>query len=76
VLAPTPRLEQDDLAWHQDAATALGTTPAEWAGALERMAHDRCATVEAQLIWLREAGFTDADCRFKHRRMAVLFARR
>ena len=27
VLAPTPRLEQDDVAWHHDASVALGTTP-------------------------------------------------
>ena len=76
VLAPTPQLEQDDLAWHRDAAASLGATPDEWARALERMSHDRSATVEAQLSWLRGAGFADVDCRFKLRRLAVLFARR
>jgi tRNA (cmo5U34)-methyltransferase len=62
---------------HQEAAArALGATDDEWAGAQERMRHDRCATVEQQLGWLREAGFADADCPFKDHRFAVLVARR
>jgi tRNA (cmo5U34)-methyltransferase len=35
---------------------------------------DRCATVEKQLGWLREAGFADADCLFKDHRFAVIVA--
>ena len=42
--------------------------------AVERMAHDRCATVEDELEWLRAAGFAEADCLFKERRFAVLVA--
>lgn len=76
VLAPTPRLERDDVAWHRDTAAALGATQDEWDRAVDRMRHDRLATVEAQLAWLRDAGFADVDCRFKQRRMAVLYARR
>ena len=76
VLAPTPQLERDDVAWHRETAASLGATADEWAAALERMRHDQSATVEAQLTWLREAGFADVDCRFKLRRMAVLYARR
>jgi tRNA (cmo5U34)-methyltransferase len=33
---------------------------------------DRCAAVEDQLSWMREAGFTDADCWYKENRFAVL----
>jgi tRNA (cmo5U34)-methyltransferase len=40
------------------------------------MAHDRCASVERHLEWLREAGFPDADCLFKDHRFAVIVARR
>ena len=40
------------------------------------MREDRTATVERQLGWLRDAGFRDADCPFKHHSFAVLVARR
>jgi tRNA (cmo5U34)-methyltransferase len=36
------------------------------------MRFDRCATVEDQLVWLREAGFAGADCLFKDHRFAVI----
>jgi tRNA (cmo5U34)-methyltransferase len=36
------------------------------------MAGDRCASVEAQLGWLRDAGFTEAGCLFQDRCFAVL----
>jgi tRNA (cmo5U34)-methyltransferase len=54
-------------------ATASGE---EWAAAEERMRFDRCATVEAQLGWLADAGFADADCLFKDHRFAVIAAKR
>ena len=75
VAAPTPALEEENWRWHRDEAMARGATEAEWAGAVERMRYDRCATVEDQLAWLRDAGFADADCFFKERRFAVLVAR-
>jgi tRNA (cmo5U34)-methyltransferase len=74
VLGPTPALDAAYRAWHERAARALGTTDAEWSASLERQAHDRCATVEDQLAWLRGAGFADADCLFKDGRFAVLAA--
>jgi tRNA (cmo5U34)-methyltransferase len=76
VAGPTPWLEALYERRQEEAARALGATDEEWAGAQERMAHDRCATVEQQLGWLREAGFADADCLFKDHRFAVLAARR
>ncbi len=68
----------DDLyaTCHQRRAAELGATPEQWRGARERMRHDRCASVEDQLAWLREAGFVDADCLFKDHRFAVLVGRR
>jgi tRNA (cmo5U34)-methyltransferase len=62
--------------WHESAARAAGSDDAEWAGALERMRHDRCVSVEDQLSWLREAGFASVDCLFKDHRFAVLVALR
>jgi tRNA (cmo5U34)-methyltransferase len=74
VVGPTPALDRRYRAWHEAAARALGATDEEWAGAQERMRHDRCADVESQLRWLREAGFDGADCLFKDHRFAVLVA--
>ena len=39
------------------------------------MSHDRCATVDDQLAWLRDAGFADAGCLWRDGRFAVLVAR-
>jgi tRNA (cmo5U34)-methyltransferase len=57
--------------WERD-CHALGATDAEIDGARERMRHDRCADVESQLAWMRQAGFTAADCVYKSWRFAVL----
>jgi tRNA (cmo5U34)-methyltransferase len=35
-------------------------------------AANRLATIDAQLSWLREAGFYDADCYWKHYELAVI----
>jgi tRNA (cmo5U34)-methyltransferase len=75
VAGPTPFFTALYGRWHEARARAAGSDDAEWAGAEERMAHDRCASVEDQLGWLRDAGFADADCLFKHHRFAVLVAR-
>ena len=75
VAGPSPRFDAAYRTWHRERATAGGSSAAEWAGAEERMAFDRCADVEAQLGWLRDAGF-DADCLFKDHRFAVIAALR
>jgi tRNA (cmo5U34)-methyltransferase len=76
VAGPTPCFDRRYREWHEASARAAGSDDAEWAGALERMRHDRPADVESQLRWLREAGFDAADCLFKDHRFAVLVARR
>ena len=76
VAGPTPWLDEVYEHRHERAARALGASDDEWHGALDRMRHDRCATVEQQLDWLGEAGFADADCLFKDHRFAVIVARR
>jgi tRNA (cmo5U34)-methyltransferase len=58
-------------AWERD-CRALGATDEELDDAHERMRHDRCADVESQLAWMREAGFSAADCVYKSWRQAVL----
>jgi tRNA (cmo5U34)-methyltransferase len=63
-----------DAAW-EVAVLAKGATPATVAAARERMAHDRCETVEANLALLRAAGFAAPACTFRAGRFAVLAAR-
>jgi len=72
VSGPTPELTAlYELRWAQD-CRALGASEAELDAARERMRHDRCLDVEAQLRWLREAGFAPADCVYKSWRFAVM----
>lgn len=49
-----------------------GATEQEIADAEYRMQADRCSSVEEQLAWMREAGFSDADCWLKEGRFAVM----
>jgi tRNA (cmo5U34)-methyltransferase len=76
VLGPTPRLDALYMEWHEARARAAGSDDAEWASAVERMRHDRSATVENQLTWLCDAGFAAVDCVFKDHRFAVIVALR
>jgi tRNA (cmo5U34)-methyltransferase len=75
VAGESPWLDAVYVERHERAARALGATDAEWAAAVQRMSHDRCATVEDQLAWLRDAGFADAGCLWRDGRFAVLVAR-
>lgn len=70
-----PWLDGHYRAWHRETSAALGTTVEQWSAAERRMELDRCATAEAQLGWLRDAGFTDVVCPFEDHCFAVLFAR-
>jgi tRNA (cmo5U34)-methyltransferase len=76
VLGATPALDALLRRWHEREARALGATDAEWAAAVERMRHDRCATADAQLEMLRAAGFADVSTHFADGRFAVLAGRR
>ncbi len=72
VLAPTPaRHGRYHSQWMAE-ARALGVTEDDLAAAMERMSHDRCATQDDQLRWLRMAGFHDVDCVYKYGFFAVM----
>ena len=72
VAGPTPALDElYKKLWLQQVREA-GATPDQIADSLYRQQDDRCASVEDQLDWLREAGFADVDCWFKDNRFAVL----
>ena len=72
VLGPTPALETRYRARWLGEVQALGATEQQVSDSLFRQQQDRCATVEDQLVWMREAGFHDVDCWFKQGRFAVL----
>jgi tRNA (cmo5U34)-methyltransferase len=68
---PTPWHAEQYAAAHERDARRSGSDDAEWAGAIDRMRHDCCATLDAQLEWLRAAGFERVDVAFKRYRFAV-----
>ncbi len=73
VLGPTPEMAQHYVETWARMCRELGATEAELSEALERRRrHDRCADVEAQLAWLRDAGFETADVIYKYWELAVL----
>ncbi|MBA2348502.1 MAG: class I SAM-dependent methyltransferase [Solirubrobacterales bacterium] len=76
VLGATPALDTLLWRWHEREARALGASDAEWDAAVERMSHDRCATLKANLTMLRAAGFADVSAHFADGRFAVLAGRR
>jgi tRNA (cmo5U34)-methyltransferase len=75
VLGPTPTADSRYARIWLEQVRAAGVPEAEIARAQERMRHDRCACVEDQLAWMRQAGFTDVDCSFKAWRFAVISGR-
>ena len=75
VLGPSPQAEERYARIWLAQISSLGVPEDEITRAGERMAHDRCASVEDQLRWMRDAGFADVDCSFKAWRFAVLSGR-
>ncbi len=72
VAGPTAELEERYKALWLEQVRLAGATPEQIRTSLYRQREDRCAPVEAQLQWLREAGFSDADCWYKESRFAVM----
>ncbi|QNI36103.1 class I SAM-dependent methyltransferase [Edaphobacter albus] len=71
VAGPTPELETRYKDLWLEQVRAAGATEQQIIDSLYRQQEDRCATVENQLLWMREAGFADADCWYKENRFAV-----
>jgi tRNA (cmo5U34)-methyltransferase len=72
VAGPTPALEARYKSLWLEQVRAAGATEQQIEAAVFRQQEDRCASVEDQLLWLREIGFSDADCWFKDNRFAVM----
>ena len=76
VLGPNPDSEARYDSWWESEARRLGADSDMIARARERMRHDRSATLEAQLGWLRATGFEEVACWFQENRFAVFGGRR
>jgi tRNA (cmo5U34)-methyltransferase len=70
-LGITPTTERRYQQHWQAHLEASGFTAEELATIRQRMACDRPAPIEHQLAWMREAGFADVDCFFKHYNFTV-----
>jgi tRNA (cmo5U34)-methyltransferase len=76
IAGPTLALEQQYQQRWLANVRAEGATEQQVADSLYRQTEDRRASVEAQLSWLKQAGFADVDCWFKDNSFAVLTATR
>jgi tRNA (cmo5U34)-methyltransferase len=76
ILGATPEVEARNRAAWLAATRRLGVPEADLAAAIERMRHDRPASLRDQLRWLEEAGFQDVDCAYQHYGFAVFGGRR
>jgi tRNA (cmo5U34)-methyltransferase len=76
VRGPTPAAEARYRRLWDAQVLASGVDRVEYERAVERMRHDRCATLDDQLGWMRAAGFSEIDCAFKQWRFAVYFGTR
>ncbi len=76
VLGRTPAAtERNRRAWLAG-ARRLDVSNDDLDSAIERMKHDRMATLEDQLRWLEDVGFIDVDCAYKSGMFAVYSGRR
>ena len=76
VMGETPATDARNRARWLGGARRLGVSEGDLDAAIERMKHDRPATLTDQLRWLEEAGFCDVDCAFKDGMFAVYSGRR
>ncbi len=58
------------------AASEAGASESDLAAAIERQRHDRCATLDAQMSWLRETGFRDVAAAYRNLIFAVYSGRK
>jgi tRNA (cmo5U34)-methyltransferase len=71
IAGDTPEEETGFRGWWLRQVREAGVSERDLAAALLRIRADRNATLSAQLLWLREAGFGGVDCRYKDHRFAV-----
>ncbi len=76
VAGPTEALEAEYVSRWLAAVRGAGATEMQIEESLFRQREDRRASAEAQMGWMREAGFEAVDCWFKEGSFAVFVANR
>jgi tRNA (cmo5U34)-methyltransferase len=71
IAGDTPEEEARFRDWWLGRVCEAGISEKDLGAALLRMRADKNATLADQLLWLREAGFGEVDCRYKDHRFAV-----
>ena len=77
IKGPSPELQELYGRKWEELTRLNGANEEEIQGGIERRRlYDREATLEDQLLWLREAGFEEADCVYRKWLMGLFFARK
>jgi tRNA (cmo5U34)-methyltransferase len=76
ILGETDEIEQRANQDWMAAAREAGAGESDLAAAIERQRHDRCATLDAQMSWLRETGFRDVAAAYRNLIFAVYSGRK
>lgn len=76
ILGETGELERHANEEWKRAARAAGASEVDLASAVERQKHDRCATLDAQMNWLRELGFHEVASSYRNLIFAVYSGRK
>jgi tRNA (cmo5U34)-methyltransferase len=76
IRSETDELERRANAEWMSAARDAGASESDLAAAIERQQHDRCATLDAQMNWLRETGFPDVAASYRNLIFAVYSGRK
>lgn len=76
VLGTTPYLESLYTNDWKNKVEISGLSIEEIVAAYERTKLDKMSTLDDQITWLKEAGFSDVDCVYKYFNFVVLFGRK
>ncbi|MCI9576111.1 MAG: class I SAM-dependent methyltransferase [Clostridiales bacterium] len=76
VASPFSSIEHLHLSLWKQAIQESGLEEAEIQAAFRRMEYDQPSTLEEQLRWLRESGFSAVDIVYKYYHFCVLYARK
>lgn len=76
VLGSTPFIENRNKKLWKQKIESSGLSRNELEACYERIKLDKEATLDKQLSWLKESGFSDVDCVYKYLHFAILFGRK
>lgn len=76
ILGESDDIERSANAEWMHAARDAGASESDLAAAIERQKHDRCATLDAQMNWLRDVGFREVSAAYRNLIFAVYSGRK